>query len=203
MSAFFALLASFKAYKTLSSFGKLWFYSPITYTKRTPRYVQTNRLLHIQDTRRDKQRKHTQQEWQWTLFLPFGLYLLYLLKQVGRKYKIVQFLIVARHHRVLVPLPFRFAIGNEHNVLANAHHRVHVVRVDNGCNVKFLGNVRQKLVDNQRRLGVEPGVRLVAEQVFGVHYDGTCNGYTLLHSSRYLFRQLVFCRAGSGRSRKR
>jgi len=24
MSAFFALLASFKAYKTLSSFGKLW-----------------------------------------------------------------------------------------------------------------------------------------------------------------------------------
>ncbi len=37
MSAFFALLASFKAYKTLSSFGKLWFYSPYnlheTYTK--------------------------------------------------------------------------------------------------------------------------------------------------------------------------
>ena len=37
MSAFFALLASFKAYKTLSSFGKLWFYSLYnlheTYTK--------------------------------------------------------------------------------------------------------------------------------------------------------------------------
>ena len=77
-----------------------------------------------------------QQGWQWTLFLLSSLYLLYLLKQVGRKYKIVQFLIVARHHRVFVPLPFRSAIGNEHNVLANAHHRVHVVRVDNGCNVR-------------------------------------------------------------------
>lgn len=41
--------------------SKLGSTATITYTKRTPRYVQANRLLHIQDTRRDKQRKHMQQ----------------------------------------------------------------------------------------------------------------------------------------------
>lgn len=69
--------------------SKLGSTATITYTKRTPRYVQINRLLHIQDTRRDKQRKQMQLGWQWTLFLLSSLYLLYLLKQVRCKYKVV------------------------------------------------------------------------------------------------------------------
>ena len=69
------------------------------------------------------------------------------------------------------------------DIFANAHHRVHVVGVDDGGGVVFHGDGVQQVVDNQRRLGVESAVRLVAEQVFRVERNGTRNGHALLHAA--------------------
>ncbi len=47
------------------------------------------------------------------------------------------------------------ALVDEHYVFAYAKHAVHIVGVDNGGYIVFVGDVAQKFVDQYRCLGVE------------------------------------------------
>ena len=76
-------------------------------------------------------------------------------------------------------------------MLADAHYRVHVVGVDNGCRTILLGDGVNKFVNHQRGLGVQSGVRLVAEEILGLQGDGTSYGHALLHTSRNFTREFV------------
>ena len=82
---------------------------------------------------------------------------------------------------------------DEADVLADAHHRVHIVGVDDGSHVVILGDSREKFVDDKRSLRVETRVRLIAEEILRVHHDGTGYRHTLLHTSRNLAREFLLC----------
>ena len=49
-----------------------------------------------------------------------------------------------------------------------SHDGIHVVGVDDGGDVVFVGDAMQEFIDDERRLWVEPRVRLVAKEVFRV-----------------------------------
>jgi hypothetical protein len=57
---------------------------------------------------------------------------------------------------------------NVDDTITNTHNGVHVVGVDDGCHIVFRGNVVNQFVDYQGGFGVKPGVRLVAEALFGI-----------------------------------
>ena len=82
-------------------------------------------------------------------------------------------------------------VADEEDTLANAQHGVHVVGIDDGGHAILVGDAADEVVDDEARLGVEAGVRLVAEEVLGIEGDGSGNGYALLHTAAYLARHLV------------
>ena len=73
----------------------------------------------------------------------FVLNLFHFAEQVGGKNKIIEFLVVGIHHVIFGALPLLMAFIDEDDILTNAHHRVHIVRVDDGCNAEIFGNARQ------------------------------------------------------------
>ena len=44
---------------------------------------------------------------------------------------------------------------DEDDVFADTHHRVHVVRIDDGGDAILLGDAGEQLVDDERGLGVQ------------------------------------------------
>ena len=78
-----------------------------------------------------------------TIVRLFVLNLFHFAEQVGGKNKIIEFLVVRIHHVIFCALPFFMSFINEDNILTNSHHRVHIVRVDDGCNAVFFGNALQ------------------------------------------------------------
>ncbi len=108
------------------------------------------------------------------------------LEEVVGKDELVEGLVGGVVYLVHVAHPFAVALVDEHDVLADAEHRVHVVGVDDGGDVVFVGDVAEQFVDHDRGAGVEARVGLVAEEVFGIEGDGAGDGHTFLHTARDL-----------------
>ncbi len=125
------------------------------------------------------------------LFLPFHLHFLHLSEEVGSEDEVVELLVGRSHYLVFVALPFLVTLVDEADVLTDAHHRVHIVGIDDGCHIVILGDAREEFVDDERSLWVETRVRFIAEEVFRIDHDGTGNGYTFLHTTRDLARILL------------
>ena len=113
------------------------------------------------------------------------------LQQVAGEDEVGESLVGGTHDVGRYTLPLLLSFVDEDDVLADAHDRVHVVGVDNGRDVVFLSDAVQQVVDDKACLRVEAGVGLVAEEVFGVHDDGTGNGDALLHAAGDLTGELV------------
>lgn len=105
------------------------------------------------------------------------------LEEVAGEDEVVQSLVLGLIYGVFRALPFHLALFEEDDMVANLEDGVHVVRVDDGADIVFGGDLVDELVYDERRLGVETRVRLVAEQIFGVHRDGSCDGYAFLHTA--------------------
>ena len=66
-----------------------------------------------------------------------------------------------------VALPFFYTFFDEDNVFTDIHDGVHIMCVDDSRHFVFGGDIVDQIVDNQRSLGVQAGVRFVTEQIFG------------------------------------
>ena len=60
--------------------------------------------------------------------------------------------------------------------------------VDDSRHFVFGGDIVDQIVDNQRSLGVQAGVRFVTEQIFWVQGDRPGNGCTFHHTAADLGR---------------
>ena len=60
--------------------------------------------------------------------------------------------------------------------------------VDDSRHFVFGGDIVDQVVDNQRSLGVQAGVRFVTEQIFRVQGDGAGNSGTFHHTAADLRR---------------
>ena len=89
---------------------------------------------------------------------------------------------------VLRALPPLAALVDVDDLLADLHHGVHVVRVDDRRDAVLLGDLVDEVVDNDRRLRIEARVGFVAEQVARIHDDGPRDGHALDHAARQLGR---------------
>ena len=76
--------------------------------------------------------------WFFVKFLHF--YFFHFTEQIRCENEVVEVLVCGSHYVVFGALPFLSALVYEQNVFADAHHRVHVVGVDDGCDVVLLGD---------------------------------------------------------------
>ena len=90
------------------------------------------------------------------------------LEEVGGKHEVAESLVGCLVYKFLITNPLAMSFINENDVFTDAKHGVHVVGVDDGRYLIFMGDIAQQLVDKDRCLRVETGVRLVAEKVFGI-----------------------------------
>ena len=97
--------------------------------------------------------------------------------------EIVEPVVVGGEHIVLVAAPFKVALVDEGDGLADSDDGVDVVGVDDGGDVELVGDFKNQLVDEEGGFGVEAGVGFVAEEVLGVAGDGAGDGGTLLHTA--------------------
>ena len=70
----------------------------------------------------------------------FHFHFLHFAEQIGCENEVVEVLVCSSHHVVFGALPFLAALVYEQDVFADAHHRVHVVGVDDGCDVVLLSD---------------------------------------------------------------
>ena len=82
-------------------------------------------------------------------------FFLHLLKQVGGEDEIVELLVRGSHDLVFVTRPGGFTLVDKDDVLANTHHRIHVVGIDDGGGLELLRNAVQQFIDNQGGLGIQ------------------------------------------------
>ena len=80
-------------------------------------------------------------------------------------------------------MPCDLALVYEMNEVRSLHHTVHVVRDDHRGHVEFACQIANEVVNDNRRLRIKTGVRLVAEKVLRVHGNGPCDSHALLHAS--------------------
>src|SRR5258706_3219072 len=104
--------------------------------------------------------------------------------------KIIQFLYPRIHNYFFGALPFFFPFIEEHDFFTNAHHRVHIVSNDNGSNIELMGNFMDQFINQNRRLWVQTGVRLIAKEVIGVVDNGPGNTDSFFHPARNFRRHL-------------
>ena len=76
-------------------------------------------------------------------------------EQVGGVDKVVQVVVVLAVNLVLVAYPAHMALVDKHDVLADTHYRIHVVRVDDGGDVELVRDVAQQFVNHYRGLRVK------------------------------------------------
>ena len=114
-----------------------------------------------------------------------------LLAEIGGKDKVVEPLVVGGEDFLIAALPRLVALIDEEDVLANADDGVHVVGIDDGGDIVLVGDVGDELVDDERCLGIEAGVGLVAEEVARLHGDGPGYGGSLLHTAAELIGVLA------------
>ncbi len=98
--------------------------------------------------------------------------------------EIVQFGIVGMQDVVFRPLPPLTTSVDVDDFLADFHHRVHVVGVDDGRNAVFLRDTVYQIIYHDGGLRIEARIRLVAKQVARIEHNGPRNGNTLDHTAR-------------------
>lgn len=81
--------------------------------------------------------------------------LLRLTKYIAGKDEVLQFLVGGIHNLLVVTLPLSPSFADEGDVLADAHHGIHVVGVDDGGDFVLVGNARNKFVNHDAGLRVE------------------------------------------------
>ena len=102
--------------------------------------------------------------------------------------KVVQLAVLGVEDALLGPLPPLAAVVDVDDLLADLHHGVHVVRVDDRRDVVLLRDLVDQVVDDDRGLRVEARVGFVAEQVAWIEHDGPRDGHALDHAARQLGR---------------
>ena len=75
--------------------------------------------------------------------------LAHVLEEVAGEDEIRQAGVCRVHDFIALPLPFFVAFVDEDDILADTHHRVHVVGIDDGSGVVFLGDTTQQVVDDE------------------------------------------------------
>ena len=90
------------------------------------------------------------------------------LEKIIGKDKFVESLVGRLIDLVHVTDPLAVAFIDEDDVLTYTEHRVHVVGVDDGGYVVFVGNIAQEFINEDGCAGVKSGVRLVAEEIFRI-----------------------------------
>lgn len=73
----------------------------------------------------------------------------HLLQQVAGEDEVGELLVGGGHDVLAFPAPFQVALVYEYYRLANTHYGVHVVSVDNGGDVVFVGDAMQQFVDDE------------------------------------------------------
>lgn len=93
---------------------------------------------------------------------------LYLLEKACGEHEIIEGLVCGREDALFVADPFTITLVDENDVLSDSQHGVHIVGVDDCGYTVFVGDVVEKLIDENRGSRVKTGVGLVAEEVFRV-----------------------------------
>jgi len=71
------------------------------------------------------------------------------LQQIRSEYEVVQTLVCGREYLVFGSFPFFMALVDKNDTVANSHHRIHVVGIDDGGHVVFGGDVVNQFVNDQ------------------------------------------------------
>lgn len=114
-----------------------------------------------------------------------------LFEELRGKHEIVERLVGASVNCVVVSFPVAVSFIDKHDIFSDSEHGVHVVGVDDGGDVIFMGDVAQQVIDQNRRLRVESGVGFVAEKIFGIERDSAGDSHTFLHTARYFGRIFI------------
>ena len=88
------------------------------------------------------------------IFLILSFYILhfhflYLPEEVGCKNKIVEFLVAGSEDVVFTAFPLLVSVVDINNFFTDTHYRVHVVGVDEGGHIVFMGDIVYQFVDYQ------------------------------------------------------
>ena len=78
-----------------------------------------------------------------------------------RKNEVVQLLDAGVENLVAAAFPLLVPLVDKNDFVANLHHGVHIVGVDDGGDIVFDGDFFDKIVDDNGRYGVETGIRLI------------------------------------------
>ena len=116
----------------------------------------------------------------------------HLLEQAGGEYEIIERFISCGEDALFVTYPFSVALVNEDDVFTDTEYRVHIVSVDDGGDVVFVGDIMKELVDEYRGFGVEAGVGLVTEEVTWIECYSAGDGHTFLHAARDFGWKFIF-----------
>ena len=76
-------------------------------------------------------------------------HLAHVLQEVAGEDEIGEAGVVGSHNLTALALPFFMAFVDEDDVLADAHHRIHVVGIDDGGDVELLGDAAQQVVNDE------------------------------------------------------
>ena len=83
------------------------------------------------------------------MLLFFQYQVAHVLQQIAGEDKIGETLVVGVHDLAADALPFLMTLVVEDDILANTHHGVHVVGIDDSGHVEFLGDAVQQVVDDE------------------------------------------------------
>ena len=106
-----------------------------------------------------------------------------LTEDVGGEDEILKGFVGGIHDLLVGALPLGTSVADESDVLANSHDGIHVVGVDNGCDLVFVRDTLDEFVDDDGGLWVESRIGFVAEEVTGLEDNGTGDGNSLLHTA--------------------
>ena len=64
-----------------------------------------------------------------------------LLEQFGSENEVVKALAFTLEYCLVIANPVAMAFIDEHNILADTEHGIHIVGIDNGCHIVFMRNI--------------------------------------------------------------
>jgi hypothetical protein len=111
------------------------------------------------------------------------------LEELGGENEIVQLLVAAEDNVLIGAFPLLIALVEIHDMVADLHNAVHIMGDHYSSTVVFLGQFPDQLVNEEGGLGVQAGIRLVAEQVFRVKHNGPGDGHSFFHAPAQLGRE--------------
>ena len=73
----------------------------------------------------------------------------HLFQQVAGEDEVGEPFVAGLHDLAALSLPVFMTLVDEDDVLSDAHHRIHVVGIDDGGDVELLGDAAQQVVDDE------------------------------------------------------